>query len=72
MIRTADHVIEVGPAAGNAGGKIVFEGSPDEMLRDKESLTGQFCEAIVAGPFAGVSRESHGVSFHSKEQADIT
>ncbi len=42
MIRTADHVIEVGPAAGNAGGKIVFEGSPDEMLRDKESLTGQF------------------------------
>lgn len=42
MIRMADHVIEVGPAAGNSGGRIMFAGSSDEMLADTESLTGQF------------------------------
>jgi excinuclease ABC subunit A len=42
MIRLADHVIEVGPAAGTAGGEIVFEGSPKKLYRDKNSLTGQF------------------------------
>ena len=42
MIRIADHVIEVGPAAGTAGGNIMFEGTPAEMLANKESLTGQF------------------------------
>ncbi|OUX52423.1 MAG: excinuclease ABC subunit A [Rhodopirellula sp. TMED283] len=42
MIRVADHIIEVGPAAGNAGGKIMFEGTQTEMLANKESLTGQF------------------------------
>ncbi|MGI9470584.1 MAG: excinuclease ABC subunit UvrA [Rubripirellula sp.] len=42
MIRIADHVIEVGPAAGNSGGNIMFEGLPKEMLADDESLTGQF------------------------------
>ena len=42
MIRIADHVIEVGPAAGNAGGNIMFEGTQAEMLADSQSLTGQF------------------------------
>ncbi len=42
MIQIADHVIEVGPAAGNSGGQIMFEGTPAEMLAEKKSLTGQF------------------------------
>ena len=42
MIRIADHIIEIGPAAGNSGGRITFQGSFDEMLADKQSLTGQF------------------------------
>jgi excinuclease ABC subunit A len=42
MIRLADHVIEVGPAAGIAGGQIAFEGTTDELLADDESLTSQF------------------------------
>ncbi|MGI9468618.1 MAG: excinuclease ABC subunit UvrA [Rubripirellula sp.] len=42
MIRIADHIIEVGPAAGTAGGNIMFEGTQAEMLANKESLTGQF------------------------------
>ncbi|MFK8113840.1 MAG: excinuclease ABC subunit A, partial [Rubripirellula sp.] len=42
MIRLADHVIEVGPAAGVSGGNVMLQGSPDELLADKESLTAQF------------------------------
>ncbi len=42
MIRLADRVIEVGPGAGTSGGRVMFEGTPDELLADKQSLTGQF------------------------------
>ncbi len=42
MIRLADRVIEIGPGAGVGGGTVTFEGTPDEMLADENSLTGQF------------------------------
>jgi excinuclease ABC subunit A len=42
MIRAADHVIEVGPEPGARGGRIVFQGSVDELLRSPDSLTGSY------------------------------
>ena len=42
MLRLADHIVEVGPGAGNHGGEIVFEGSVDEMIHSETSETGQF------------------------------
>jgi len=41
-IRSADYVVDIGPGAGVHGGKIVFCGTPTELLADPESLTGQF------------------------------
>lgn len=41
-IRTADYVIDVGPGAGVHGGKIVAEGTPDQIMTNPESLTGQY------------------------------
>lgn len=41
-IRTADHIIDIGPAAGINGGEVVFSGSPDALLSCKTSLTGQY------------------------------
>jgi excinuclease ABC subunit A len=41
-IRAADHVIDLGPGAGEHGGEIVAEGTPDEIQRQPGSLTGQF------------------------------
>ncbi len=41
MIEAADHVIEIGPGAGVAGGEVVFEGSPNQ-IKTSDSLTGQF------------------------------
>ncbi len=41
-IRTADYIVDVGPAAGRHGGEIVAQGSLDDILNNKESLTGQY------------------------------
>ncbi len=41
-IRTADHVIDMGPGAGVHGGEIVAQGTPEEIQANEKSLTGQY------------------------------
>ncbi|OQX26496.1 MAG: excinuclease ABC subunit A [Desulfobacteraceae bacterium IS3] len=41
-IRSADYVVDMGPGAGINGGSVVFSGSPEALLKDKNSLTGQY------------------------------
>jgi excinuclease ABC subunit A len=41
-ILSADHVIDMGPGAGLKGGHVVFQGTPEELIRDGNSLTGQY------------------------------
>ena len=41
VIKTADHVIDLGPEGGEAGGRIVVEGTPEEVARHPESHTGR-------------------------------
>ncbi|HVY52973.1 MAG TPA: excinuclease ABC subunit UvrA, partial [Gammaproteobacteria bacterium] len=41
-IRTADHVIDLGPGAGVHGGYIVAQGTPKEIMKEPKSLTGQY------------------------------
>ena len=42
MIKCADWVIDIGPEGGDKGGNVVFEGKPEDLLKAKESYTGQF------------------------------
>ncbi|MFW6191223.1 MAG: excinuclease ABC subunit UvrA [Thiohalospira sp.] len=42
MIRTADHVLDIGPGAGAHGGRIVAQGTPEEVAASEDSLTGQY------------------------------
>ncbi|HEX5652338.1 MAG TPA: excinuclease ABC subunit UvrA [Chitinophagaceae bacterium] len=42
VIKVADHIIDLGPEGGDGGGKILFEGSPEELVRCRESYTAQF------------------------------
>jgi len=42
MIRGADEVIEIGPGAGEMGGKLVFQGSPKQLVACEQSVTGDF------------------------------
>ena len=42
VIKTADHIVDLGPEGGDGGGKIVAMGTPEEVARVAESYTGQF------------------------------
>ncbi|MDD5338386.1 MAG: excinuclease ABC subunit UvrA [Dehalococcoidales bacterium] len=42
MMRAADHIIDMGPGAGEHGGYIVAEGTLDDILKNEKSLTGQY------------------------------
>ena len=41
-LRTADHIVDLGPGAGVHGGKVVAQGTPKEVMKVKESLTGRY------------------------------
>ncbi|MBR0300417.1 MAG: hypothetical protein IJQ93_08895, partial [Bacteroidales bacterium] len=42
VIRSADYIIDMGPGGGEDGGRIVACGTPDEIRRCSESITGRF------------------------------
>jgi excinuclease ABC subunit A len=42
VIKQADHIIDLGPEGGSGGGKIVAIGSPEEVITNPQSITGQF------------------------------
>lgn len=45
----ADWIIDLGPGAGHDGGRVVFEGTPEELVKKKSTLTGQHLAAFIAG-----------------------
>ncbi len=53
----ADWIIDLGPGAGHDGGRVVFEGTPAELVRKKSTLTGQHLAAFTSSP-AGAARTS--------------
>jgi excinuclease ABC subunit A len=48
VIKSADHIIDLGPAGGDRGGQIVAEGTPEEVAKVKESQTGQYLRPALA------------------------
>jgi excinuclease ABC subunit A len=54
VIRSADHVIDLGPEGGDGGGEIVAVGTPEEVARVEESHTGRFLRDLLP-EFAAVS-----------------
>ncbi len=42
VIKVADHIIDIGPEGGDGGGLVLFEGVPEELVKVKESFTGQY------------------------------
>jgi len=49
VIKTADHVIDLGPEGGDQGGRIVAQGTPEQVARTEGSHTGRFLAEIIAG-----------------------
>jgi excinuclease ABC subunit A len=47
VIKTADHIIDLGPEGGDKGGKVIATGSPEEVARVGRSFTGQFLRKML-------------------------
>ena len=47
VIKTADHLIDLGPEGGDAGGEVVAVGTPEQVARVKASYTGQFLKRVL-------------------------
>lgn len=47
VIKTGDHIIDLGPEGGDEGGYIVVEGSPEEVVGEERSYTGKFLKAVL-------------------------
>ncbi|MDD5724405.1 MAG: excinuclease ABC subunit UvrA, partial [Syntrophales bacterium] len=49
VIKSADHVIDMGPEGGDGGGRIVAAGTPEEVAQAEGSITGRFLKRVLAG-----------------------
>jgi len=47
VVKTADHIIDIGPEGGDQGGKIVALGTPEEVVKIKESYTGFYLKDMI-------------------------
>ncbi|MCA1972281.1 MAG: excinuclease ABC subunit UvrA, partial [Caenispirillum sp.] len=59
-IRSADHLVDMGPGAGRHGGNIVAEGTPEEVMANEASLTGQYLTGKKFVPVPAVRRKGNG------------
>ena len=47
LIKTADHIIDLGPEGGDMGGTVIAEGTPEEVAKNKNSFTGQYLKPFL-------------------------
>ncbi len=47
VIKVADHIIDLGPEGGNAGGTVIASGTPEQLIKCKKSYTGEYLKKIM-------------------------
>ena len=47
VLKTADHIIDLGPEGGDRGGEVVATGTPEEIVRNRRSYTGQYLKRVL-------------------------
>ena len=47
MIKTADYIIDMGPEGGARGGTVIAKGTPEQIVKVKESYTGQYVKKYL-------------------------
>ena len=57
MMREADHIIDMGPRASHLGGEVVAEGNYDEIISNKESLTGKYLSGTLKIEVPAITRK---------------
>jgi len=59
-ILSGDHVIDMGPGAGQMGGQVIFTGKPAELVKEEGSLTGQYLSGRLSIPVPKTRRKGNG------------
>lgn len=63
MIRAADSIIDLGPGAGREGGRVIFEGTLESLIKTEDSLTARYLrDGISSGPIKPVRRPSEWIT----------
>jgi excinuclease ABC subunit A len=55
VIKTADWIIDLGPEGGDGGGRVIAQGTPEEVARVPESHTGRYLKPYLASEKAAAS-----------------
>lgn len=63
-IRSADYIVDIGPRAGVAGGEIIAQGSVDDIIAAKRSITGKYLSGEKSIPVPKTIREGNGNVLH--------
>src|SRR2546421_911716 len=77
MMRSADHLVDMGPGAGEHGGHVVAEGTASKVERNKKSVTGQFLSRARTIPVPEHREEENGsfwvrgASMHNLKNIDV-
>jgi len=62
VIRNADWIIDLGPEGGEDGGRIVAQGTPEQIARNKKSYTGQALSHFFSGNVARAAKVNHSIA----------
>nr|MCU0957203.1 excinuclease ABC subunit UvrA [Hydrogenophaga sp.] len=79
-IRRADHIIDIGPSAGKRGGRVVAQGTVDDLSASADSLTGRYLLHAMKHPLQprrvvtsdGEQLELRGATMHNLQQVDVS
>ena len=79
MIKVADHIVDLGLGAGEQGGRVVFSGTLDNLLKDPRSLTSKYLRQELAIPVPTMRRRGtgqkiklSGATEHNLKDVDVT
>ncbi|HXN08313.1 MAG TPA: hypothetical protein VN860_01490, partial [Candidatus Acidoferrales bacterium] len=70
VIKTADHIIDLGPEGGDKGGHIVASGTPEEVAKAEASHTGRYLRRVLTDPRAHIAITSEHEAVAQYEQAN--
>jgi len=73
MMLAADHLIDIGPGAGEHGGYVVAEGTPKQVMKTKGSKTGAYLSGRAVIPMPEKRREGHGtfLTIHNARENNL-
>ncbi|MDR2193794.1 MAG: excinuclease ABC subunit UvrA [Treponema sp.] len=66
-LRTADYIVDLGPGAGIHGGHIIAQGTPEEVMKVRTSLTGQYLDGTLTMKIPETRRSGNGLSLKLKK-----